>query len=78
MDKTYKIVRGDLETSFRVRDLQFNTIEFTIKKYMEDDDGKVIINTGYTVFFSNEDFIAFFTPFVNDLNERIKHANSKG
>lgn len=76
MDNTYEICRGGGLTSFRIKDHAYDTVEFTIKKYLEDDKGKVIIDSGYTVFFSDREFREFFAPIVNDLKVRIENANN--
>jgi hypothetical protein len=34
-------------------------------------DGKVIIDSGHTSFFSPKEFIEFFGPIFNDMKERI-------
>ena len=72
MDKTYEIGRGGGLTTVTIKDHAYDTIEFTIKKYLEDEKGKVIIDSGYTVFFSDREFKEFFTPIVNDMKVRIE------
>lgn len=72
MDKTYEIFRGGGLTSIRVKDHAYDTVEFTVKKFLEDEKGKPIIDSGYTVFFSNREFKEFFGPIVNDLKVRIE------
>ena len=52
-------------------------VEFTITKYLEDEKGRVIIDSGYTVFFSDREFKEFFAPIVNDLKVRIENANER-
>jgi hypothetical protein len=76
MDKTYEIFRGGGLTSIRVKDHAYDTVEFTIKKFLEDDKGKTIIDSGYTVFFSNKEFKEFFAPIVNDLKVRLEDENT--
>lgn len=77
MDATYEIGRGGGLTTFKIKDHAYDTIEFTIKKYLEDDKGKVIIDSGYTVFFSEREFKDFFAPIVNDLKVRIEDGNNE-
>ena len=72
MDKTYEIGRGGGLTTIVVKDHAYDTIEFTIKKYLTDEKGKEIVNSGYTVFFSDREFKEFFTPIVNDLKVRLE------
>jgi hypothetical protein len=49
----------------------YATIEFTIKNKLTDVDGKVIIDTGHTSFFSPKEFREFFGPIFNDMKERL-------
>ena len=73
MDKTYEIFRGGGLTAIRVKDHSYDTVEFTVKKYLEDEKGKPIIDSGYTVFFTNREFKEFFKPIVDDLKVRIEN-----
>ena len=77
MDKTYEIGRGGGLTTFKIKDHTYDVVEFTITKYLEDEKGKVIIDSGYTVFFSDREFKEFFAPIVNDLKVRIENANER-
>ena len=77
MDKTYEIFRGGGLTSVRVKDHAYDTVEFTVKKFLEDDKGKPIIDSGYTVFFSKREFKEFFEPMVNDLKVRFENGDSE-
>lgn len=77
MDKTYEIGRGGGLTTVRIKDHAYDTVEFTVKKYLEDERGKAIVDSGYTVFFSDREFKAFFEPIVNDLKVRIENGNSE-
>ena len=76
MDKTYEIGRGGGLTTIKVKDHKYDTIEFTIKKFLQDEKGKTIIDSGYTVFFSDKEFKEFFGPIVNDLKVRIEDESS--
>ena len=75
MDATYEIGRGGGLTTFKIKDHAYDTVEFTIRKYLEDEKGKVIIDSGYTVFFSEREFKDFFAPIVNDLKVRFENGN---
>lgn len=72
MDKTYELGRGGGLTTVKIKDHSYDTVEFTIKKFLEDEKGKVIIDSGYTVFFSDSEFKAFFKPIIDDLKVRIE------
>jgi hypothetical protein len=75
MDNTYEIGRGGGLTTVKIKDHSYDVVEFTITKYLVDERGTEIVNSGYTTFFSNKEFIEFFTPIVNDLKVRIDNAN---
>jgi hypothetical protein len=78
MDNTYEIGRGGGLTTIKIKDHSYDVVEFTIKKYLKDERGIEIVNSGYTTFFSNKEFTEFFTPIVNDLKARIDNeTNSK-
>jgi len=54
----------------------YTTIEFTIKNKLTDSDGKVIIDTGHTSFFSPKEFREFFGPIFKDMKERLDNDNA--
>lgn len=72
MDKTYEIFRGGGLTTVKIKDHAYDVVEFTITKFLEDEKHKPIVNSGYTVFFSNREFKEFFKPIVDDLKARIE------
>lgn len=76
LDTTIEIGRDGLLTTIVVKEHAYDTIEFTIRKYLRDEKGKEIINSGYTCFFSPTEFKDFFQPLVNDLKVRFDHADS--
>jgi hypothetical protein len=76
MDKTYQLGRGGGLTTVKIKDHAYDVVEFTITKYLQDDKGREIVNSGYTTFFSSREFLEFFTPIVNDLKVRFEHEQS--
>ena len=76
MDRTYEIGRSGGLTTVKIKDHSYDVVEFTIKKYLVDEDGKEIVNSGYTTFFSNREFLEFFKPIINDLKARFDHEQS--
>jgi hypothetical protein len=76
MDNTYELGRSGGLTTVKIKDHAYDVVEFTITKYLADEQGREIVNSGYTTFFSNKEFTEFFTPIVNDLKVRIENANS--
>lgn len=73
MDNTYEIGRGGGLTTVKIKDHAYDVVEFTIKKYLQDEQGKEIVNSGYTTFFSQREFKEFFTPIANDLKVRFEN-----
>lgn len=71
MDKSYEIGRGGGVTTVRIKDHSYDVVEFTIKKYLEDEKGRTIVDSGYTTFFSTKEFAEFFGMITNDLRERF-------
>ena len=79
MDKTYEIGRNGGLTTIRVKDHAYNVVEFTVKKFLADErEGKPpIVDSGYTVFFTPQEFKDFFEPIINDLKVRFENENGK-
>jgi len=76
MDNTYELGRDGGLTTVKIKDHAYDVVEFTITKYLADDKGREIVNSGYTTFFSNKEFLDFFSPMVNDLKVRFDNANN--
>jgi hypothetical protein len=81
MNKVYEIGRSDgLLRTFTFKEhnkgTSYETIEFTIKTKLTDENGKVIIDSGNTSFFDPREFKDFFEPIINDLKVRFDNANS--
>ena len=75
MDNTYELGRAGGLTTVKIKDHSYDIVEFSISKYLEDENGTEIVNSGYTTFFSNKEFVEFFTPIVNNLKARLNNAN---
>lgn len=73
LDTTIELGRDGLLTTLVVKEHSYDTVEFTVKKFLRDENGKELINSGYTCFFSNAEFKDFFQPLVNDLKVRFDH-----
>lgn len=76
LDTTIELGRDGLLTTLVVKEHAYDTIEFTVKKFLRGENGKELINSGYTCFFSSREFKDFFQPLVNDLKVRFDHADS--
>ena len=78
MDREYELFRGGLLTKIKIKDLPYDAVEFTITKKLTDDEtGKVLVDSGYTMFFDPREFKEFFTPIINDLKVRFENDNSE-
>jgi hypothetical protein len=77
MDKTYELFKNGLLTTIKVKDHSYDLVEFTMKKKLTNDDGKVLVDSGYTMFFSNREFKEFWEPIINDMKVRIENDQGK-
>jgi len=73
MDKTYELFKNGLLTTIKVKDHAYDLVEFTIKKNLTDTDGTVVVDSGYTTFFSNREFAEFWKPIIDDMKVRIEN-----
>jgi len=81
MNKVYEFGRSDglLKTVIikeHNKGTSYETIEFTIKNKLTDNNGKTIIDSGHTSFFEPREFKEFFGPIIHDMKERFDNANS--
>ena len=81
LNKVYEFGRSDglLKTVIvkeHNKGTSYETVEFTIKNKLTDQNGKVIIDSGHTSFFEPREFRDFFEPIINDLKVRFDNANS--
>lgn len=75
MDNMYEIFRGGLMTTIKIKDHDYDVVEFTISQYMQDDSGKEVVNSKHTSFYTAKQLKEFFTPIVNDLKVRFNDEN---
>jgi hypothetical protein len=69
--------RGGLLKTVKFKEHAYDLIEFTITSKLTDETtGIVIVDSGYTSFFSTKEFKEFFGPIFNDMKERLDNANS--
>lgn len=55
----------------------YETIEFTIKNKLTDENGKTIIDSGHTSFFTQREFKDFFEPIINDMKVRFDNDSNQ-
>ena len=70
LNKVYEFGRSDgLLKTIIIKEhnvgTSYVTIEFTIKNKLTNENGKVIIDSGHTSFFSHKEFKEFFGPIFN-------------
>lgn len=65
--------RNGLHTVVKVKAIPYNLVEFSFKRKLTDENGKVIVDNAYTMFFEPEEFKNFFTPLVNELKVRFEN-----
>jgi len=73
MDNTYEIFRNGLMTTVKIKEHDYDVVEFSISQYMKDDSGKEIVNSKHTSFYTTKELKEFFTPIVNDLKVRFNN-----
>lgn len=71
MNNTYELSKQGLTTTLTVKDHDYDVVEFTFRKKLVDEKGKVLIDSKYEMFFSNREFQDFLQPLVNDLKVRF-------
>jgi hypothetical protein len=78
MDLNYEaeIYKGGLLTSAKIVKHERDLIQVTFKKYLRDENGKELIDSSFSMFFSDREFREFFLPIVNELKVRFDNDNS--
>ena len=75
-DSEIEIFRNGLTTTLKVKSHPYDLVELTMKKLLVDEDGREIVNNGYTTFFTPREFKHFLQPLVNDLKVRFDNADN--
>lgn len=73
MNNTYELSKQGLTTTLTVKDHDYDVVEFTFRKKLVDEKGKVLIDSKYEMFFSNREIKDFLEPLVNDLKVRFEN-----
>lgn len=66
-DKIYEIYRDGLLTTIKVKSQPYDLIEFTLAKNLTNENGKTIVDSSYTLFFTQREYKEFLQQFVNDM-----------
>lgn len=73
MNNTYELSKQGLTTTLTVKDHDYDVVEFTFRKKLVDEKGKVLIDSKYEMFFSNREIKDFLEPLVNDMKVRFEN-----
>lgn len=76
MDNIYELNKNGLTTTLTIKDHDYDVVEFTLEKNLVNENGKVIVDSRYKMFFSNREFKDFFQPVINDLKVRFENENN--
>jgi hypothetical protein len=66
-----EIYKSGLLTTIEVHDREYDLVEFVIKRNMLAEDGKTLIDTKSSMYFTNREFKDFFSQFTNAMQERF-------
>ena len=72
MDYEWELYKNRLLRVIKVKSHLYDIIEFSIRSNLVDENGKVIINNSQSYFFDKREFVDFFQPIVNRLNDEMK------
>lgn len=75
LDTTIEHFRAGLTTTIIVKEHDYDAVEFTLKRHLVEN-GKEIVNSHMTSFFSARELENFLQPLVNKLNARFDYAKS--
>ena len=70
-----EIYKSGLLTTIEVHDCEYDLVEFVIKRNMLAEDGKTLIDTKSSMYFTNREFKDFFSQFTNAMQERFNNGN---
>jgi len=66
-----EIYKSGLLTTIEVHDREYDLVEFVIKRNMLAEDGKTLVDTNSSMYFTNREFKDFFSQFTNAMQERF-------
>lgn len=72
-----QLYSSGLLTDLKIKQLDYDTIEVTLKRNMKDANGKSMVDNAYTMFFTTRQFKDFFQPIVNELKVRFDNDDIK-
>ena len=72
MDYEWELYRNGLLRVVKIKSHPYDLVEFSIRSNLVDENGKVIINNAQSNFFSTKEFVEFFQPILDTLNNEMK------
>ena len=72
-----EIYKSGLLTTIEVHDCEYDLVEFVIKRNMLAEDGKTLVDTKSSMYFTNREFKDFFSQFTNAMQERFNNGNKR-
>lgn len=68
-----ELYKGGLLTTVKVMKHEYDNIEVTFKRHLENETGKPIIDSSFTMFYTEREFKEFFLPLINELKVRFEN-----
>ena len=72
-----EIYKSGMLTTIEVHDHEYDLVEFVIKRNMLAEDGKTLVDTKSSMYFTNREFKDFFSQFTNAMQERFNNGNKR-
>jgi len=72
-----EIYKSGMLTTIEVHDREYDLVEFVIKRNMLAEDGKTLVDTKSSMYFTNREFKDFFSQFTNAMQERFNNGNKR-
>lgn len=72
-----EIYKSGMLTTIEVHDHNYDIVEFVIKRNMIAEDGKTLIDSKNSMYFSQREFRDFFSQFTNAMQERFDNGNQR-
>jgi hypothetical protein len=68
-----ELYKGGLLTTVKVMKHEYDNIEVTFKRNLTSETGKPIIDSSFTMFYTEREFREFFLPLINEMKVRFEN-----
>jgi hypothetical protein len=68
-----ELYKGGLLTTVKVMKHEYDNIEVTFKRNLKNETGKPIVDSSFTMFYTEREFKEFFLPFINEMKVRFEN-----